>query len=265
MAGNQPIVKAAPPTQAQQQQAQGYLHFEQAIQRAQQQGQLLWQRQQGNQQAFIDKLVDNGPAKKSFNERCKRRLQQKRANLTVGNQATHPPEKALEVAVEVYSKFLQYYNDGKLKLSPYDKVCVERDKAIEERDQARVERDEAIEEKDQAIVERAIEEQEEAIEEMNEAIEKMDQLIEEQGQIKEEMEEAMELSAQYKKERDQAIAERDQARRERDQARDKIQAQENVRDTKDALEQLTLKEVDKVKKEEEEAAVSKSMVKAEKD
>ncbi|CAH1273004.1 Hypp5026 [Branchiostoma lanceolatum] len=161
MSGKQCTVKTKDLTAAQQQQTQDHLTFEKAIQRARQPGapvQLpVWQGPPDGQQAFIDKLVKNGPAKKSFNERCKTRLGETHADEKVGNtnrpQAAHPPQVAITVAVKVYNEKLEYYNANNynLRLSSYDKACKDRDLYKQQRDEALQEREEAIQQKDEAI------------------------------------------------------------------------------------------------------------------
>ncbi|XP_078609666.1 uncharacterized protein LOC144880974 [Branchiostoma floridae x Branchiostoma japonicum] len=117
--------KAAQPTADQDRQTENYLTFEKALERAQKEGKLpAWQGAEGGQQVFLDKLKMGGKtatkAKAEFNRMCKENAggsAKKRggADLANGNtgrqQAIHPPEVAIPVAIEVYKKFLEKEGD----------------------------------------------------------------------------------------------------------------------------------------------------------
>eukprot|EP00058_Branchiostoma_floridae_P013888 XP_002599376.1 hypothetical protein BRAFLDRAFT_64266 [Branchiostoma floridae] len=216
-------VEVTPPTPAQQQQTQGDLTFERALQKAQQHGQLpLWQGP-GCQQDFINQLIRNTPAKSEYNSLCKAQLGIQYANEKIGNQgrlqAIHQPQVAVLKAVRVYNSFLQYYNqhNNTLPLTSYQKACADRDQFQQERDQFRQERDDARRETTRARrqINRALQERNQAREEVDrvrqEAREEVDQVRQRIVQAIEERDHAMQEWEEIQENWDRAIEERDRA------------------------------------------------------
>eukprot|EP00058_Branchiostoma_floridae_P013885 XP_002599373.1 hypothetical protein BRAFLDRAFT_64269 [Branchiostoma floridae] len=220
------------PTLEQQQLTQGYLTFELALQRAQQDGQLpLWQGPPNGQQDFINQLIQNTPAKSEYNRLCKAQLGIQYAEEKPGDQhrllAVYPPQVcmhhvtnikfdtyklkrklqlklkqqvAVRVVVQGYNSFLQYYrqHNNTLPKTSYQKLCADRDRYRQERDDARRERDQALQQRTRAR-------------------QQTNQALEERNQARQERDETLNDWNHAMQQRAQALQERNQARQERDQ------------------------------------------------
>ncbi|XP_078611769.1 uncharacterized protein LOC144882099 [Branchiostoma floridae x Branchiostoma japonicum] len=206
---NDQTIKATPPTPEQQQQTQGDLTFEEALQGAQQDGQLPQWQGPGDQQDFINQLIQNTTAKSEYNRLCKARLRIQYAIERLGKehrlQAVYHPQVVVPVAGQVYNRFLEYYrqHNNTMPMTSYLKAVQERNQALEERAQALEERAQVLEERAQLLEERAqaIQERAQALEERNQARQELDQALHELSQSTQENDDALQQNALFMQEK----------------------------------------------------------------